>query len=326
MTPTTAPPPSASTISTTPITAASDSSTTPDSPAQARVSVLGLGVMGSVLASTLLAAGHRTTVWNRTSGRADPLRAAGAIVAGSPAEAISTADVVIVCLFDHASVHEVLDPLVDHRTGIDLINLTTTTPEEARELAAWSSTRGIHYLDGGIMAVPAMIGQDGSSILYSGAPEVFERHEQLLRSWGKATYFGGDAGLASLEDLALLSGMYVMSAGLLHGMAMVGSVGVSASSFVTRAQPFLAAMTETFPAFAETIDSRRYDAPERQSLEFSDLGKLVRASTEAGISPAVVQMVQDLIMRQRDAGFGDEDFSRIYESIAHPLTTESSAP
>ncbi|CAM3566752.1 NAD(P)-dependent oxidoreductase [Occultella aeris] len=281
--------------------------------------------MGTALASTLLAAGYPTTVWNRTPGRAGPLLVSGAVEATSPVEAIS-ADVVIVCLFDHASVHEVLDPLADHLTGTDLINLTTTTPEEARELAAWSSTRGIRYLDGGIMAVPAMIGQDGSTILYSGTPEVFERHEQLLRSWGEATYFGGDAGLASLEDLALLSGMYVMFAGLLHGMAMVGSMGVTATSFVTRAQPFLAAMTETFPAFAETIDSRRYDAPDRQSLEFSDLGKLVRASTEAGISPAVVQMVQDLIVRQRDAGFGDEDFSRIYESIAHPLTTESSAP
>ncbi|TDE96195.1 NAD(P)-dependent oxidoreductase [Occultella glacieicola] len=319
------PPPSSPITTATPPTSAANTSTTSDSPARPRVSILGLGVMGAALAGALLAAGYPTTVWNRTPGRAEPLRRSGAAEAASPTEAVTTADLVIVCVFDHASVHDVLDPLVEHLDGIDLINLTTTTPEEARELAAWSSTRGINYLDGGIMAVPAMIGQDGSSILYSGAAEVFQRHERLLGSWGEATYFGGDAGLASLEDLALLSGMYVMFAGLLHGMAMVASVGVSASTFVTRAQPFLAAMTETFPAFAETIDSRRYDAPDRQSLEFSDLGNLVRASTEAGISPAVVQMVQDLIMRQRDAGFGDEDFSRIYESIAHPVTTESSA-
>lgn len=49
------------------------------------VTMLGLGAMGSVLAETLLAAGHHVTVWNRTAGRADALVAAGASSTRSPA-------------------------------------------------------------------------------------------------------------------------------------------------------------------------------------------------------------------------------------------------
>ncbi|MBZ2199500.1 NAD(P)-dependent oxidoreductase [Ruania sp. N2-46] len=299
----------------TPVTSASNSSTTLGSPAHPRVSVLGLGAMGAVLAGTLLAAGHPTTVWNRTHGRADTLRAAGAIEATSPAEAVSAADVVIVCLFDHASVHQTLDPIATHLAGTDLVNLTTTTPEQARELAAWSETHGIHHLDGGIMSVPEMIGHAGSEILYSGSPEVFGRRQDLLAHWGASTYLGPDAGRASLEDLAILSGMYVMFAGFLHGAAMVASAGVGAVEFAGRAAPFLAAMTGGLGGLAETVDARSYAAPGQQSLDFSDLSHIVRASAEAGVSTEAVQMVQNLITRQRDAGFGTEGFARIYESI-----------
>ena len=42
------------------------------------VSVIGLGAMGSALVRALLRAGHRVTVWNRTSAKAEPLVREGA--------------------------------------------------------------------------------------------------------------------------------------------------------------------------------------------------------------------------------------------------------
>lgn len=56
----------------------------------ARVTVIGLGNMGSAVASALLADGHDVTGWNRTPRRAAPLQAEGAVVARSAAEAIAT--------------------------------------------------------------------------------------------------------------------------------------------------------------------------------------------------------------------------------------------
>src|SRR5881392_4224917 len=53
----------------------------------AKIAFLGLGQMGTPMATRLLNAGHTLTVWNRTPDRAKPLAAAGATVAGSPAEA-----------------------------------------------------------------------------------------------------------------------------------------------------------------------------------------------------------------------------------------------
>ncbi|MEU8524438.1 NAD(P)-binding domain-containing protein [Streptomyces sp. NPDC048629] len=283
-----------------------------------QVSLLGLGAMGAALAETLLKAGHTPTLWNRSPGKADALVALGATEAGSAAEAVRASRLVVVCLFDRDSVHEVLDPLVGDLAGRTLVNLTTTKPEHARELAAWAAEAGITYLDGGIMAVPSMIGQPGASILYSGSAEAFREHEALLDVWATSTYYGEDAGLASLYDFALLSGMYVMFAGFLHGAALLAPAGVSAGEFAKLAAPWLTAMTGGFAGFAEVIDGGDYTVPGQQSLEFSDLGLFIEASVEQGVSAEPIAMVQRLIQRQVDAGHGGEGFARIFESIRRP--------
>ena len=160
-----------------------------------------------------------------------------------------------------------------------------------------------------------MIGGPGSAILYSGSATVFEQHEPLLRRWGETTYLGPDAGLASLYDLAMLAGMYLMFAGFLHGVAMVGTDGVSATEFAARATPFLAAMTGAFAEFATIIDRRDYAGEGQQSLEFSELSNLVAASVDQGVNIDVLAPVQALIKRQIEAGHGKEGFARIYEEL-----------
>jgi len=271
--------------------------------------------MGSALAQAAIRAGHSTTVWNRNPGRTAPLVEAGACAATTVGEAVDAADVIVVCLFDQSSVHEVLDPIVDRLTGCTLINLTTTSPDGARELAAWAGAAGVDYLDGGIMAVPEMIGSPASSVLYSGSRQVYDDYRDLLETWGGSEYFDDDAGMASLYDLALLSGMYVMFAGFFHGAAMVGAAGVPAKEFATRATAWLQAVLPSLSSYAEIVDGGDYALPGQQSLRFSDISEIIEASRGQGISTEVVDVVQRLIHRQIDAGHGSDGFARIIESI-----------
>ena len=71
-----------------------------------RVSVIGLGAMGAGMAASVLRAGLATTVWNRSPEKSEPLRDQGAEVAATAAEAVADADVVVVSLFDEASVQD----------------------------------------------------------------------------------------------------------------------------------------------------------------------------------------------------------------------------
>ncbi|OLT23372.1 hypothetical protein BJF79_14645 [Actinomadura sp. CNU-125] len=278
------------------------------------VTVLGLGAMGRALVTALLDAGRPVTVWNRTPGKADEL--AGAVEAASVHDAVTAGGIVVVCLYDHASVHETLDPVAAGLRGRAVVNLTTTTPAEARELAEWADGHGIEYLDGAIMATPPMIGAPGAQILYSGSRAVFDGHREALDLWATSVYDGADAGMASLFDLAILSGMYPLFAGFLHGAAMVRAEGVPAAEFAERAAPFLAAMTGSFAGIARTVDGGGYDVP-GQSLDWTAgaLEAIGRASREQGVDPVPVDMVGALVRRQIDEGYGSEDMSRLIESM-----------
>ncbi|MBC7276789.1 NAD(P)-binding domain-containing protein [Nocardioides sp.] len=281
------------------------------------VSVLGLGAMGSALATALLDAGRSVTVWNRTPGRATDLSGRGADAAHSAREAVLASPVIIACLLKRSSVEETLGPVAGELRGRTLVNVTTTTPNESRELAAWAAEHGIDYLDGAIMAVPSMIGSRAAQIFYSGSRAAYEALLPMLEVWATSEFHGEDAGRASLVDLAILSGMYQMFTGFFHGAAMVAAMGMSASEFAARQAPFLAAMTEELADYAKVIDGGDYTVAGQQSLEFSDLSHIVRASEEEGVDPAPIAEVQALISGQIAAGHGAEGFARLYESLAN---------
>lgn len=283
--------------------------------ARTRVTILGLGAMGSALASRLLGAGCDVTLWNRTPGRDTALVQSGGHRAATLAGAAAASPLIVACLLRASSVHETLALVVEQLRGRTLINLTTTTPNEARELAAWADQHDVAYLDGAILAVPGMIGTPAAQIFYSGPRSLYDQHHALLDTWATSTYDGTDPGMASLIDLAMLSGMYQMFADFFHGAAMVGSEGMTAAEFACRATPFLSAMTSGFAEYAAVIDSGDYAAPGQQSLEFSDVSHIVRASEEQRVNPATLAAVQGLITQQIDAGHGSEGLARVFESM-----------
>ncbi|MFI7002355.1 NAD(P)-dependent oxidoreductase [Nocardia sp. NPDC050175] len=280
------------------------------------VTILGLGAMGQALAATLLKGGHPTTVWNRTPGKDTDLVAAGAVGALSVVDAVQAGGPIIVVLFDHTSVHTVLDPVVGELSGRQVVNLTSTAPDEARELATWAARHGIDYLDGGIMAVPPMIGRPGASILYSGARQVYDEHREALELLAAAEYFGDNAGLASAYDFALLANMYTMFTGFMHGAAMMRSVGVSASAFAERAVPWVTAMAQMLPAYGRIIDGGDYTKP-IQSLAFhkAALDAINRATRDAGVTVDFVAPIKNLIDRQVADGHGSQEFARTIEEL-----------
>ena len=126
--------------------------------------------MGQALAEAFLRDGHPTTVWNRTTAKADRLVAQGARLADSAEDAVAASPLVVVCLSTYEAVHEILDPLGDVLGGRVVVNLTSGTSQAARETAAWAADRHHAYLDGAIMAIPPAIGTTDAVILYSGSP------------------------------------------------------------------------------------------------------------------------------------------------------------
>ncbi|MFE5656966.1 NAD(P)-dependent oxidoreductase [Streptomyces sp. NPDC056517] len=278
------------------------------------VTLLGLGAMGTALARTWLAAGHPLTVWNRTPARAEAAAAEGAKVADSAAEAVAASTLVIVCLLDDASVETTLDGV--DLTGKDLVNLTTTTPAQARARAAWAEERGARYLDGGIMAVPPMVGvpEAGGYVFYSGSRELFELHRESLAVPVGTTYVGEDAGFAALHDVALLSAMYGMFAGVAHAFALIRREDIDPVAFAPVLGDWVRAMTGPMvDGTARRLASGDYDdAASNLAMQVAGTPTFLTTAEDQGVSPELIRPYFELMRRGLAAsGAGEEATSLV---------------
>ncbi|MFE7192810.1 NAD(P)-binding domain-containing protein [Kitasatospora sp. NPDC057541] len=292
------------------------SSTTSPAP----LTLLGLGAMGTALAGAWLAAGHPLTVWNRTAARAEPLAARGAVVVATAAEAVAANRLVVVCLLDDDSVEEALADA--DLTGRDVVNLITSTPGTARARAAWATGRGARYLDGGIMAVPPMIGvpQAGPYVFYSGSQELFEEHRAALAAPADARYVGADAGLAALHDVALLSAMYGMLGGVAHAFALVRGESVDPRSLAPLLSSWLTAMTGSVAATAEQLAAGDYTGGVVSNLAMQVAGvpTFLRTAEEQGVSPELLTPYFGLMRRRLAADparHGVEDLTGVIDLL-----------
>ncbi|MFE5615762.1 NAD(P)-dependent oxidoreductase [Streptomyces sp. NPDC056463] len=283
------------------------------------VTVIGLGLMGQALAGAFLGAGHATTVWNRSSPKADGLVAQGATLAPSVADAIAAAPLVIVCLTDYDAVREVLEPVASALRGKTLVNLTSGHSEGGRQTAEWAAGLGISYLDGAIMAIPPVIGTEHAVLLYGGPEDVFGAHEATLARLGAATHLGVDHGLASLYDVALLSIMWGVLNSFLHGVALLETAGVKATTFSPLANQWIGAVTNFVSAYAEQIDEGAYPAHDATiNTHWATMVHLIHESKATGVPVELPEFVARLTDRAIAAGHGKDSYAAMIEQFRKP--------
>lgn len=285
-----------------------------------RVAVIGLGTMGKALAQTFLKAGLQVTVWNRSMDKAEELISQGAISSVTVSEALANSSIVVVCLLNYDVVQQVLGPESQAWSGKTIVNLTNGTPEQARTTAAWITAAGAYYLDGGIMAVPPMIGQPEALILYSGSSVAFEEGKSVLHLLGTSQYLGAEPGLAALYDLSLLSAMYGMLGGFLHAVALVGTEKVPATNFSPLAINWLQAMLAYLPHLAYQIDTGNYTENVTSNLHMQTTAfvNIIETSQKQGIRVDLMAPVQLLMNQTIQRGHGQADFSSLIEVIRQP--------
>ena len=163
-----------------------------------RVGFAGMGTMGAAMAANLVKAGFPLTVWNRTVGRAEPLRSAGAAVAATPRELAAATDVVVCCLSDTPDVEAVLfgpDGLVaGGRMGSLVIDCSTISPSATRGFAARLAEQGIGFVD-----APVSGGSEGAqkgtlTIMVGGEEAAVERARPMLAAMGSTITHMGPVG------------------------------------------------------------------------------------------------------------------------------------
>lgn len=129
------------------------------------IGFIGLGTMGEAMALTLVKAGTRLLVWNRTRAKAEILAAAGADVAREAADVFARSATVFLMLVDGGAIDTVLDrggaAFAARAMGHTVVHIGTTSPAYSRELEADIRSVGGHYVEAPVSGSrkPAEAGQ-----------------------------------------------------------------------------------------------------------------------------------------------------------------------
>ncbi len=280
------------------------------------VCVIGLGAMGSALAEALLAKSYRVTVWNRTSSKCVALAEAGASVAASVSEAVAAADTIVVCLTDHGASTLVLrtDEAAGALGGKTLVQLSTVTAEESRDMGRWAADHGIAYLDGSIFGYPQDVLNNDCTIIYSGPKSVFDTSEGVLSAMGGNPKLVGEAvGSALTFDKAIYAYSYGSTLGFLHGAAICHAAGLTLETYVEQVVGFGAGSK---PRLGEMLVKQSYEASgATMEIEAAAYGHVVKLTDELGLDATFSTAVSELFERAMADGLGEQGIAAMFKVL-----------
>ncbi|MBX6766476.1 MAG: NAD(P)-dependent oxidoreductase [Actinomadura rubrobrunea] len=224
-------------------------------------------------------------------------------------------------MLDHRAVREILDAAGDALAGRVVVNLTSGTPEEARQVAARAAERGVRYLDGAIMAVPTMIGSERALVFYGGPEEVYRAHEPTPAAIaGAGTHLGDDVGRPSLFDLALLGLMSTTWAGFIHALALVTGEKANAADFLPFARAwFDHVIGPEVPRIADQVDRRRCPGEgSALGMQTVAIDHLVEASRALKVDAELPEYLRARARQAIDRGHADDGFGSLFEVLSAP--------
>lgn len=284
-----------------------------------KLGFIGLGKMGKPMALNLLKAGHGLTVYNRSKQAVEELASLGAKAAGSVKEVGENAEVVFLCLPVGKDVKQVVTGeqglLTALRPGSLIIDHSTISPADSRELFAKCQEHGIGFLDapvsGGVVGA-----QKGTlSIMVGGAKADFDRALPLLRILGEDINYLGDSG--SGEVMKLINNLLVgiTNAALAEAFVLAAKSGLDPKqvlAILEKATGDSAMLRRNVPNF---ILKQDYTPAFTLDMLNKDMGLVEEFAMTQGVRLLLGSLAHQIGREAAYLGYGNEDMAAVVKVL-----------
>ncbi|MFF4121711.1 NAD(P)-dependent oxidoreductase [Streptomyces sp. NPDC001714] len=279
------------------------------------VAVLGLGTMGTGLATRLLDRGTQVRVWNRTPERAEPLAAAGAFVARHPAEAVAGTSAAICVVADGEALGSVLhgpDGILSKSPypGV-LVCASTVSPEEVLQIAGDIPS----VVDVGMLGNRDHARDGELRLFVGGAEEAFNACRPLLEALGKEVVHLGALGSGMRMKLCLNVLMGIEVQALAEVTELATACGLDRQSVLrTVAGSGFASPVMAFKS--RRLGSGRFEEPDfRLRLMAKDLMLATKQAAAVGLSLPLATAAAETHVRATEQGLGDQDCAAVTRAL-----------
>lgn len=286
------------------------------------ITIVGVGNIGAAIVTKWLEKGFTVTMWNRNPDRPwlKDLANLGAVFEHDLKAAIANSDVILLSVAAYSNVTEFFSPILPLDKGQPpktIINITTGTSHQAREMETWLKTHGIaEYLDGAIMVTPELVGTEHSSIWLSGETEAtFSKISSIISPLGQLHYVAEDPGAACLWDIAALAAMDALLTGGLLAMNLLKRQREAGDGKAPSVEnpirkiviPLLSSFLPLLGDIAAALDDkdwgRNFGNP--VSMQLKGFETILEGLRQEKVSTEGLQLFHDLLLRTKREKGGD---------------------
>ena len=275
------------------------------------VALLGIGIMGAGMARNIAKAGMSLRVWNRSSGRAQALDDV-ATVAGSVAEAVEGADVVLTMVYDADSVAATMQQARGH-LGEETIWLQQSTVgvEGCDRLIALAKDLGVRFVDAPVLGTRKPAEEGALVVLASGPSDARASVDPVFEAIGGRTLWLGDAGDGSRLKLVANAWVGTMLEGIAESLMFARDLGLDPALFLEAISG--GAMDAPYVQLkGKAMLAGQYEPAFKLAGALKDVDLMLAAASAAGTELGLIPGVREHFARAVDAGHGDLDMAATY--------------
>jgi 3-hydroxyisobutyrate dehydrogenase len=289
-------------------------------PQDTRIGWIGTGVMGLSMCGHVLDAGYTVTVFNRTKSKAQPLVDRGAAWVDSPRAVAEASDIVFTMVGFPPDVREVYFSdrgiLGGVRRGAALVDMTTTEPTLAREIAEAARAKGVQAIDAPVSGGDVGARNKTLSIMIGGDAGAVSEVQPLLQLLGKNLVHQGGPGAGQhtkmCNQIVIAGTMIGVCESLLYGYkaglnleTMLGSIRSGAAG------------CWTLENLAPRILNRNFEPGFIVEHFIKDMGIALDEAKRMNLSLPGLALVHQLYLAVQAQGFGRKGTHALMLALEH---------
>lgn len=281
-----------------------------------KITFIGLGKMGTAMATKLLHAGFLLTVYNRTTEKAAPLEKLGAIIADSLERAVFEADIIFTSVIDDKALIKISNAMLPHlNSGAIHVSTSTILPKTANLLNKSHQEKNCIYIAAPVLGIPKAVLSGNSTIICAGDQSGIEIVKPLLNSISEKVIELGDQvahanvlkiclNYSIITAIELISELYAFAekSGLETGIVQKSLHHVYAHPAVKN--------------YIDKIHARDFD-----QVNFDikggnkDVNLFQEAFMDVGVIPDIANVLRGKFTQALATGLSEKDWSAISEVV-----------
>ncbi len=285
----------------------------------AKVSFLGLGVMGYPMAGHLVKTGHEVCVFNRTSAKAaDWVKEHGGTSASTPRQAAEGSDFVMACVGNDDDLRSVClgndGALAGMAAGTVFVDHTTVSAKVTRELYAAADAAQISFVDAPVSGGQAGAENGQLGVMCGGDQGAYDRAEPIIDAYAKACKRLGDSGAGQLTKMVNQIAIAGLVQGLSEALHFAEHAGLDGKAVVEVISQGAAGSWQMSNRYETMIDDH-FEHGFAVDWMRKDLGICLATADENGASLPVTALVDQFYKDVQKQGGGRWDTSSLIKRL-----------